>query len=77
MKLNPIAANQTEVELSSGITVFFSYSTPVAAFIPGRGYIKTDQYYSRTTSKHISQWLSSNHVGDEKTVPQSYIDLLV
>lgn len=30
MKLTPVAANQTEVELSSGVTVFFSYKTPVA-----------------------------------------------
>lgn len=55
MKLNPIAANQTEVERADGITVFYSYKTPVAAFVPGKGGLVTRTKYSRTTSKHITQ----------------------
>ena len=79
MKLNPIGSNQTEVELASGVTVFFSYKTPVAAHIPGRGCIRTDQYYSRTTTKHINQWLNDKIAGDSiaKVVPQANIDSLV
>ena len=46
MKLTPIAANQTEVELADGTTVFFSYKTPVAAHVPGEGYYKTDKIWS-------------------------------
>lgn len=57
MKLTPIAANQTQLEMSTGVIVFFSYKTPVAAFIPGTGYLRTNHKWSRTTSKHINQWL--------------------
>ena len=55
MKLKPIAANQTEVEREGGVTVFYSYETPVAAFVPGSGALCTIKKYSRTTSKHINQ----------------------
>lgn len=57
MKLTPIAANQTELEISNGVKVFFSYKTPVAAYIPGQGYIRTNRKWSRTTTRHINQWL--------------------
>ena len=81
MKLNPIAANQTEVELSSGVMVFFSYKTPVAAHIPGKGYVRTDQHYSQTTSGHIPKWLALRtgmfKGNGAETVPQSEIDALV
>ena len=33
MQLRPIAANQTELTLSNGTQVFFSYKTPVAAYL--------------------------------------------
>ncbi len=75
MKLNPIAANQTEVELSSGVMVFFSYKTPVAAHIPGRGYVRTGKTFSQTTSRHINQWLAG--AGLVTVVPQSEIEGLV
>ena len=75
MKLNPIATNQTEVELASGVVVFFSYKTPVAAYIPGRGYIQTNYRWSKTTTGHINKWLKD--AGEVKTVPQSEIDGLV
>ena len=80
MKLIPVAANQNEVELSSGVTVFFSYQTPVAAHVPGVGYVKTDKQWSRTTSRHIGQFLRRNGFSgnmDMLTVkPQSYFDTL-
>jgi len=31
-----------------------SYGVPVAAFVPGRGHIKTDKKYSVTTSRHAN-----------------------
>ena len=55
MKLTPIASNQTEVETADGLTVLYSYSTPVAVFVPGKGGLCTKTKYSRTTSKHITQ----------------------
>ena len=41
MQLTPIAANQTEIETDKA-RVFFSYRTPVAAYVYGVGFIKTD-----------------------------------
>ena len=77
MNLNPIAANQNEVELPNGTTVFFSYKTAVAAHIPGNGYYKTEKKWSRTTSKHINQFIARN--GGSGAViekPQSFFDNL-
>lgn len=54
--------------------VFFSYETPVAGYIPGRGYVKTDRHYSKTTSKHINKYLGGCKA---EIVPQSEIDALL
>lgn len=73
MKLNPIGSNRTVLSLDNGTEVFFSYKTPVAAFVPGKGYVRTDRKWSVTTSKHINAWLN----GPAETVPQAYLDSLV
>ena len=57
MKLTPIAANQNEIQFTNGTQVFFSYKTPVAAYCPSRGYIRTATKWSSTTSRHINKWL--------------------
>ena len=62
MKLTPIAANQTSVSFNDGTEVFFSYKTPVAAYLPEKGYVKTDTFYSVTTSRHINKWLPTKDV---------------
>lgn len=78
MKLNPIAANQTEVEYGNGVTVFYSYKTPVAVFVPGQGALVTKTKYSRTTSKHITQtverWGATRHEVDQGVIDH-YADL--
>jgi hypothetical protein len=75
MKLKPLGANRTEITLADGTVVLFSYQTPVAAFIPGRGYFRTEKHHSRTTSKHIGQWLSGTlHAIDER--PQAFFERL-
>lgn len=51
--LNPVGSNQTEIECHNGVTILYSYRTPVAAFVPGKGALCTTQRYSKTTSKHI------------------------
>ena len=43
MQLTPIASNMTEVETSEA-RILFSYRTPVAAYIYGEGYVKTEKY---------------------------------
>lgn len=74
MKINKLGPNQTELELSDGTTVFFSYKTPVAALVPGRGWLKTSTRYSVTTSKHVNQRLKGLDVTE---VDQSELDGLV
>jgi len=54
MRLKAIGKNQTEIERADGSTVFFSYNTPVAVFVPGKGGIVTSKKWSVTTSRHIN-----------------------
>jgi hypothetical protein len=56
MTTRPSKANVMTVTLESGVEVCLSYGVPVAAFVPGRGFVKTDRHYSRTTSKHANQY---------------------
>ena len=72
MKLTPIAANQNEVELTNGTQVFFSYKTPVAAYLPEKGYVRTDKFWSVTTSRHINKWLQG--VTNVTEIEQSVLD---
>jgi hypothetical protein len=58
MRLRPIKANTTELVLDDGYTVLFSYQTPVAAQEPGGGYLRTNKKWSKTTTRHINQWLA-------------------
>ena len=74
MKLRKAGNNMTELSLSNGTDVLFSYETPVAAFIEGEGYVRTETKYSVTTSRHINKWLNGMVARD---VPQSVIDALV
>ena len=76
MNLTPIAANQTEVETKNA-RVFFSYRTPVAAYIFGEGFVKTYTWYSKTTTRHLNQWSGRDIVDTVKEVPQELLDNLV
>jgi hypothetical protein len=73
-KLRSLGANKTQVELNDGTIVFFSYETPVAAQLAQGGFVRTETKYSRTTSKHITQWLDGVNA---ETVPQTTIDALL
>ena len=72
LKLRPLGPNQTELELDNTL-ILFSYKTPVAAWVSGRGWLRTDTKYSKTTTKHINRWLDAAGT----VVPQSEIDNLV
>lgn len=74
MKLSPIGSNQTQLSLENGVEILFSYSTPVAAFIPGRGWVRTDKYHSKTTSAHINKWIPEDV--DAAKIPQAELDKL-
>jgi hypothetical protein len=56
MKITPIASNMTELTLSNGIRVLFSYSTPVACEL-NSGFYKTNKKWSNTTTRHVNKWL--------------------
>ncbi|AFC21234.1 hypothetical protein GAP31_053 [Cronobacter phage vB_CsaM_GAP31] len=75
MKVNSLAANQTEITKSNGDQVFVSYSTPVAAIIGGLSY-KTDRKYSATTTRHVNAWLGNGGV-NAISKPQDFFDNLI
>ena len=74
MKIKAIASNMTELCLNNGKTILFSYKTAVACFLPGIGYLQTEEYYSVTTTKHINKWVG---VTGATEISQDYIDALV
>lgn len=79
MELTPIKSNCTELKLNDYI-VLFSYKTPVAYQSRKTGrYFVTDKKWSRTTSKHITQWLRDNGVSELDVInePQEVLDSLV
>jgi len=82
MKLKQIGSNMTELHLSdiNRTIVLFSYETPVAACtdsIPGT-WVRTEQFHSAATSKHINKWLQDLNVLDVTAArPQDYFDRLV
>lgn len=53
-KIRIHGANQTEVNIGD-ITLYFSYETCVAFHLAGAGYFVSENVWSRTTAKHISQ----------------------
>jgi hypothetical protein len=60
MKLRPINPNCTEITVGE-YTILFSYKTPVAYHLEGKGYFKTSKKWSKTTLKHINQWLDGSN----------------
>jgi len=69
MHVKPIGSNQTQVTKRNG-TFLVSYETPVAALINGLGWIRTEKFWSVTTSKHINQWIE----GEAELVSQEELD---
>ena len=76
MQLTPIASNMTEVETSEA-RILFSYRTPVAAYVFGDGFVRTEKWFSVTTSRHINKWLDLRQGETAKEVSQTYLDKLV
>jgi hypothetical protein len=79
MKVQQVTTTSTQISLADGTEVLFSYSTPVAALVPGKGWIRTEQFYSTTTSKHINRWFAENNstAAEVASVPQWDLDQLV
>ena len=56
MRLKQLGSNTTQItyDLHTGkMDILFSYETPVAAWIPNRGYIRTNKKFSVTTTKSV------------------------
>lgn len=73
MKLNSLGPNQTEIEVGD-VTVLFSYKTPVAFHVTGKGYFRTKERFSSTTTKHINKWLQ--HHGGSAFIEEVEQDVL-
>jgi hypothetical protein len=73
MKVKPIGSNRTELHLNNGAVILFSYQTPVAAQLAEGGFVRTSTKYSRTTSKHVTQWLEGARA---REVDQAVLDNL-
>lgn len=74
-KLHLVGRNMTQLNISNGMSVLFSYETPVAVYLSNTDTaIQTSKFWSVTTSRHIRTWL-----GETKAtlVPQDTIESLV
>ena len=62
----------------NGDEILFSYQTPVAAKI-GSSFYKTEEKYSRTTTRHMNEWFRINllYGATVETVPQSEFSWMV
>ena len=78
MKLHSFATNRTLLSFEDGSEVFFSYETPVAGYSDKLGFVKTNQWYSSTTTRHINKYLNKSTRPDLiSTVDQSTIDNMI
>jgi hypothetical protein len=66
MKIKSIGANKTELHLKD-LTLLISYETPVALIRSQMlSALKTSEFHSVTTSKHINTWLRDNGFDPDK-----------
>ena len=82
MNLTPLAANMTEVKMTGGLTVLFSYKTAVACLWTNGNdaykAFKTEKKWSATTTRHINKWLGLHpEVFGAAYKPQEYFDNLL
>ena len=83
-KIKQLGANRQEIHLSDGRTILFiSYETVVAGLVPVFDkelqtyidtYLRTKVNHSRTTQKHITQWLEGVKAEER---PQDFFDKLL
>ena len=80
MKLIPYGSNQNLVIINDDTEIFYSYKTAVAGKIKGK-YYKTNEWYSRTTTRHINNYLGKLMFSEcdpsffESIVDNNYIDI--
>jgi hypothetical protein len=79
MQLKQIGSNVTELLIHNDLSIVFSYETPVAGWDQD-GPFKTEEFYSKTTTKHINKWFCEQGVmykHGPRLVSQEYINQLV
>ena len=57
-----MADNTFVVHLVDGRGIFFSYGVAVAAFLPGSGYVRSEESHSVTSSKHANAFAGKSSV---------------
>lgn len=74
VQVKVLGTNQTSLFLPNA-TVFLSYETPVAVYdLNEHKYLRTDQFWSNTTSKHINRWLDGRNAEKvDQSVIESYL----
>ena len=80
-KLERLGPSSHVLTLKDGTRVLYSYDTPVAADVTcskwaatAREFLRADQFYSRTTSGHVSRFLNG---ADARKVAPEVIAALV
>ena len=79
MRIETLTKNCTVIHPNDDLAVLYSYSTPVAAWISGRGMVRSEVHHSMTTSKHIGRYARQEGY-DPKTierVPQAELNNLI
>ena len=66
-KLKNTGKNTCEVHYSGGKIQLVSYETPVAEIVEGKGFV-LKKFFSRTTSKHVTQFFANYGVLNVKEV---------
>ena len=69
-----IGSNMSEISYGS-MRIMYSYETPVAGYHLDKGWFRTENYYSVTTSKHINKYLGGKDIGVK--VSQEWIRSLI
>jgi hypothetical protein len=71
-----MTANVQTVNLDNDRVVTLSYGVPVAVFVPGQGYLKTDRKYSVTSSRHANLYARQNG-SEAREIPHAEFRQLV
>ena len=65
---------------NGGVSIVMSYGLPVAGNGP-EGLFRTEEYYSKTTTRHINKFFTSHFVMNQKSgikvVSQDFLDQLL
>jgi hypothetical protein len=77
MKLQRIHSNAHVLSLQNGVRVLFSYADPVAAYVPGTGWMKTVEEISKSSQWVVSNWLHEQDAENVVLVPQDTLDTLL